>query len=89
MESHIQQGAWIIATNKVLSKFNLDQLVFDPFDATITAGRAGELFSAIRSLGLINGRKFDVYRKLYKLKPSVTIQVLKIAEAMPANDSWH
>lgn len=82
MESNIQQGAWIIATNKVLSKFNLDQPVFDPFDATITAGRAGELFSAIRSLGSINRKKFDAYRKLYKLKPSVTMKVLEIAEEL-------
>ena len=89
MKSYIQQGAWIIATNKVLSKFNLDQPVFDPFDATITAGRAGELFSAIRSLGFVKRKKFDAYRKLYKLKSSVTIRVLKIAEALESLDvSW-
>ena len=90
MESYIQQGAWIIATNKVLSKFNLDQPVFDPFDATITAGRAGELFSAIRSLGFVKRKKFDTYRKLYKLKPSVTIRVLKIAKELESLDvSWN
>jgi hypothetical protein len=89
MKNHIQQGVWIIATNKVLSKYNLDQPVFDPFDATITAGRAGELFSAIRSLGLVKREKFDAYRKFYKLKPSVTKKILKIAEELESLDvSW-
>lgn len=89
MKNHIQQGAWIIATNKVLSKYNVDQPAFDPFEATITAGRAGELFSAIRSLGTITHQKFDAYRKFYKLKPSVTTQVLKIAQEIASVDvSW-
>jgi hypothetical protein len=90
MKSHIQQGAWVIATNKVLSNYNLDQPVFDPFEATITAGRSGELFSAIRSLGTVERQKFDAYRKLYKLRPTVTVKILKIAEELERVDiTWN
>jgi hypothetical protein len=89
MKDYIQQGAWIIATNKVLSEYNLDDPVFDPFEATIIAGRGGELFSAIRALGRINGEKFNSYRKIYKLKPSQAINILKIAEELEEVDvSW-
>ena len=80
MKDKISNGAWIIAANKVLSQFNLEQPVFDPFEATITAGRAGELFSAIRSLGYVSSAKIDAYRKIYKLKPSVAKSVFELAE---------
>ena len=82
MNSHIQQGALIIATNKLLSKYNLDHPAFDPFDALIKAGRAGELFSAIRALGSISHEKFEAFRKYYKLRRSVAFEVLQIAEAL-------
>ena len=84
MKNKIYNGAWIVATNKVLSQFNLDQPVFDPFEATIIAGRAGELFSAIRSLGFVNGQRLDAYRKIYKLKRSVAIDVFRKAEKIGA-----
>lgn len=89
MKNHVHKGAWIIATYKALSSFDLDQPVFDPFETTIIAGRAGELFSAIRSLGYIIGTKFDAYRKLSKLRPSEAQRVLEIAEKLESVDiSW-
>jgi hypothetical protein len=90
MKPEVLKGAWIIAVNKVVSKYPIDDPALDPFEATIIAGRIGELFSATRSLGRINGEKFDAYRKLSKLKISATKNVLKIAEELEYVDiSWN
>jgi hypothetical protein len=89
MKPDIQLGAWIVAAQKALSKWNANELVLDPFDAIIVAGRAGELFSATRAMGTVSGKKFEVYRKLALLKPTVAQQVLHIAETLKLVDvAW-
>ncbi|MGA7460721.1 MAG: hypothetical protein WBW69_10870 [Candidatus Korobacteraceae bacterium] len=51
MKPDVERGAWIIAAYKVIGDYNPDDPAFDAFEALIKAARAGELFSAIRSLG--------------------------------------
>jgi hypothetical protein len=75
-------GAWVIAANKVLSKFNTDDPAFEPFEAIILAGRAGELFSATRSMGKVDGLRFESHRKIVKLKQRDARDILKEAEQL-------
>jgi hypothetical protein len=89
MENYVQQGAWIIAAYKVISKYNLDNAVFDPFEAAIIAARSGEMFSAIRALGSIEGQKFEAYRKLCKLKRSNATTVLRFAKNLGGGLGYH
>jgi hypothetical protein len=80
--SNIRQGALIVTVNKILSKYNTDHPAMDPLEAIINAGRFAELLSSTRALGTIDGSKFDAYRKLSKLRPLVTRELLKIAEEL-------
>jgi hypothetical protein len=82
MKQDIQLGAWIVAAQKALSKWNADEIALDPFDAILIAGRTGELFSATRAMGTIAGQRFETYRKLAFLKPMVAGHVLRIAESL-------
>src|SRR5712692_2230865 len=75
-------GAWVIAANKVLSKFNTDDPAFEPFEAIILAGRAGELFSATRSMGKVDSQRFESHRKIVKLRQRDTKDILKKAEQL-------
>ncbi len=75
-------GAWVIAANKVLSKFNTDDPAFEPFEAIILAGRAGELFSATRSMGKGDSQRFESHRKIVKLRQRDTKDILKKAEQL-------
>jgi hypothetical protein len=63
MKPEVLAGAWVIAANKVLSKFNTDDPSFEPFEAILMAGRAGELFSATRSMGSISGSRLESHSK--------------------------
>ena len=81
MKVTTEEGAWVVAIHKVISRWNLDDASFDPLEAIITAGRAADLFSATRSLGAIKSDVFEKYRKLSLLKPSQAKTVLKVAEA--------
>jgi len=78
----VQLGAWIVAAQKALSKWNVDQVALDPFEAIIVAGRAGELFSSTRAMGVVEGSKFEIFRRLANLRPLVAKQVLREAEAL-------
>src|SRR5690349_15879225 len=89
MKKEVQLGAWIVAAQKALSKWNAEELALDPFEAIIVAGRAGELFSATRAMGVVDGNKFETYRKLASLRPIVAKQVLKEAESLGLIDvTW-
>ncbi len=89
MKKDIEVGAWVVAAQKALSKWNADELALDPFESIIVAGRAGELFSATRALGAVDGTKFETYRKLAQLKPIVARQVLKESESLSLADvTW-
>jgi len=81
MNEKSEQGAWVIAIYKAISQYNVDHPSFDPFKAIIIAGRAADLFSATRSLGIMTADKFDRYRKIARLKPVTAKSVLQAAEA--------
>jgi hypothetical protein len=82
-------GAWVVAANKVISKFNTDEAVFEPFEAIILAGRTGELFPATRSMGTVDGQKFESHRKLVKLKKRDAKDVLQKDEQLGLADiAW-
>jgi hypothetical protein len=82
-------GAWVIAANKVLSKYNTDDAAFEPFEAIILAGRAGELFSATRSMGKVDSKRFESHRKIVKLRQRDTKDILKKAEQLGlVNVDW-
>jgi hypothetical protein len=82
MTPEMELGAWIIAAYKAISKYDLDLAVLDPYEAIITGGKAADLFSATRSLGMIDGDRFDRHRKLAKLKPTPAREVLRLAERL-------
>jgi hypothetical protein len=82
MTPEMLAGSWVIVANKVVSKFNTDDPAFEPFEAIILAGRAGELFSATRSMGTIDGDRFEAHRKIAKLKRKDAKEVLVAAEKL-------
>lgn len=82
MKSQIELGAWIVAIYKTLSQYPLDDPSLDPLDSIINLGRAADFFSSTRSLGIIDSDKFEIYRKLSKLRPLVAKEVLLNAEKM-------
>jgi|ERR1035437_322184 hypothetical protein len=81
-QEKIRNGAIIIAINQVLSGYNTDDPIMDPLEAIINSGRLATLVSATSALGIIDGNKFDIYRKLSKLKPLVAKELLRIAEKL-------
>jgi hypothetical protein len=78
----VELGAWIVAAHKVLSRYSVDQPALDSLEAIVVAGRTADLFSATRSLGKINHKKFEVYRKIARLRPSDARDVLKAGEKL-------
>jgi hypothetical protein len=74
------KGAWLVAVYKVLSQYSTDEPALDPLEAIIKAGRAAELFSAVRAAGSVSGERLEIHRKLARLRPSDAKQVLAIAE---------
>jgi hypothetical protein len=78
----VELGAWIVAAYKVISEYDAEHPAFDSFEALIKAARTGELLSAIRSMGSVDGEKFEKFRKLSRLKPSAAKQVLREAETL-------
>jgi len=84
MKPDLERGAWIIAAYKVIADYNSDDPAFDSFEALIKAARAGELFSAIRSLGNVHADKFEKFRKLSRLKPAAARGILREAEKLGA-----
>jgi hypothetical protein len=82
-------GAWIVAVYKVLSQYNSDEPALDPLEAIIKAGRAAEIFSAVRAASKINGERFEIHRKLARLRPSEGKRIIEFAvELGYANVEW-
>ena len=63
-------GAWLVATYKGFSEFNLYEPPFHEYEASILAGRTAQLLSAIRRLGRIEASNLKVLQKLSRIKPS-------------------
>lgn len=79
MNTLTDTGAWIVAIHKVVSQYNVDDPALDELESIIAAGRAAELFSAVRSLGSIETQKYEVHRKLAGLRPSLARIVVEAA----------
>ena len=79
MNQNRDTGAWIVAVYKVLSQYSTDEPALDPLEAVIKAGRAAELFSAVRACGLIDAERFEIHRKLAKIRPSDAREIIGIA----------
>ncbi len=78
----VRCGGWIVASYKAFACYDVEDAVFDPYEATLLAGKAAELLSSIRALGKIDGKKFDVYRKIARLKPRDGIAVIADLESL-------
>ena len=57
-----------------------DEPALDPLEAIIKAGRAADLFSAVRAAGQIGAEKFEIHRKLAKIRPSDAREIIEIGE---------
>jgi hypothetical protein len=85
----IQTGAWVVSTYKTINGFDLNQSVFDPYEAIILAGKTSMLLSPMRRLGVVYARDFEIYRKIAGLKPRESIGIIKILESLgEINVTW-
>jgi len=73
----VRTGAWISVLYKAFTPYDQSAPAFDPYETSILAAKAGILLSSIRSLPVVTGKQFDVYRKLARLKSRETDTVLK------------
>ena len=82
-------GAWLVATYKGFAEFNLYEPAFYEYEATILAGRAAHLLSAIRRLGQVEASDLEVRLKLAKIKPSEILPLLsKLADLGLLEVEW-
>ena len=63
-------GAWLVA----VSQNSTDEPALDPLEAM------AELFSAVRAAGQIDSDRFEIHRKLAKIRPSDAREIIEIAE---------
>jgi hypothetical protein len=80
MSAKRDTGAWLVAVYKVLSQYSSDEPALDPLEAVIKAGRAADLFSAVRAAGRIDAEKFEIHRKLARIRPSDAREIIEIAK---------
>jgi hypothetical protein len=73
----VRMGAWISVLYKAFTPYDQSAPAFDPYETSILAAKAGILLSSIRSLPVVIGKQFDVYRKLARLKSREMDTVLK------------
>src|SRR5258708_31022901 len=78
----IRTGAWLTVLYKAFTPYDQSAPVFDPYEASILAAKAGVLLSSIRSLATVDGRQFDVYRRLARLKSREAQAVLSGLETI-------
>jgi len=80
MNAKKDTGAWLVAVYKVLSQYSTDEPALDPLEAIIKAGRAAELFSAVRAVGRVDADRFEIHRKLARIRPSDAREIMEIAQ---------
>jgi hypothetical protein len=80
----VRVGGWLLAIYKAISYYDVDDPVFDEYEATVIAGKTAQYLSSIRALGKIDASKHEVYRKIARLKPRPAIEVLKELEKLSA-----
>jgi len=76
----VRSGGWIVAIYKAIAVYDVDDPAFDDYEATINAAKAAEFLSSIRSLGRIDARQYETYRRLARIKPNQSIDVLRRLE---------
>lgn len=82
-------GAWLVATYKGFSEFNLYEPAFHQYETTILAARAAQFLSAISQLGRVKASELEIRQKLSRLKPSETLPLLrKLAELGLLEIEW-
>lgn len=77
---HVRAGGWIASIYKAIRCYDIDDPIFDHFEATIVAGKTADFLSSIRALGKIGQQQYEVYRKLARLKPKQATEVLQELE---------
>jgi hypothetical protein len=80
----VRAGGWIIAHYKAVNFYDVDDTVFDDYEAIIVAAKSAEFLSTIRALGRIDNKKYEVYRKLARLKPKQAAGMLAELEKLGA-----
>jgi hypothetical protein len=73
-------GAWLTVLYKAFGPYDQTSPAFDAYEATMLAAKAGVLLSSIRSLRDIDGKQFDVYRRLARLRTREVQTVLQELE---------
>jgi hypothetical protein len=64
----VRAGGWLVTIYKAISYYDVDDPAFDAYEAAILAGKAGQLLSSVRALGQIDGKKYEIYRRIAHLK---------------------
>lgn len=77
----VRLGGWLVCVYRALSYYDIDDPVFDDYHPVVTYARSAEFLSSIRSLGQIDGQKYEIYRKLARLKRDNASEILKRLEA--------
>lgn len=72
----VRVGGWIAAIYKAIRCYDVDDPAFDHFEATIASGKTADFLSSIRALGKVGRTKYDVYRKLSRLRSRQATEVL-------------
>jgi hypothetical protein len=80
----VRSGGWIVAIYKALAVYDVDDPAFDDYEATVNAAKAAEFLSSIRSLGRVDAKQYEIYRRLARIKPKQSIEVLKELEKLGA-----
>lgn len=73
-------GGYVLALFKGLDAWDKDILALDDFEATLIAGKSSELISAIRALGSVEAKEFEIRRKLARLQRRDIPKVLETLE---------
>jgi len=81
---HVRCGGWLVAIYKAIASYDVDDPAFDDYDATIISAKAAEFLSSIRSLGRVDSQKYEVYRRLARIKPSQSVDLLRQLESLGA-----
>jgi len=79
-------ASWIIVAYKTMRAYDLEDPALDPFDSLILAAKASELLSGVRSLGQVSASKFDIHRRLARLRPRDAQSVLACLQTVGAVD---
>jgi hypothetical protein len=81
-QDYTQTGAWIVSFYKAISKFDLNESVFDQYETIILSAKTSMLISPMRRLGKVSADDFEIYRSISGLKPKETVAMVKTLEEM-------